>query len=343
MKNKVKNNQLSENLIYNGSSPTVTHVHAIGYSPDSFEETIAENMEQVISFASRHRKTWLRVHGFQDTGYIDAICRHFGIDFLTVQDILNVEHPSKVEEHDDFNFVVSRVYIDSKELNIRIIQGKDYVISFTDGEASFFTDVHSALENNSIKIRNRGTDYLFSVLVNGLASNYIATAMEISDALDDMETELLTGTNGHDIGPRIQIQRRKYMDLKKIVLPLKDQYTRLLNSDSELISQSAAPFLNDVNDHLLNAMQMIDGCRETLSSLMELYISNNDMRMNDIMKKLTIVSTIFIPMTFLVGVWGMNFKVMPELEWKYGYAVAWGIMLLTGIGAYFIFRTSRWK
>lgn len=98
-----------------------------------------------------------------------------------------------------------------------------------------------------------------------------------------------------------------------------------------------------MNDHLQNASQLIDGCRETLSSLMDLYTANNDMRMNDIMKRLTIVSTIFIPLTFLVGVWGMNFRYMPELEWRHGYAVAWGVMLAVGAAAYFVFRTKRWR
>lgn len=126
-------------------------------------------------------------------------------------------------------------------------------------------------------------------------------------------------------------------------MPLREQFQRLLRSDSGLVRKASRPFFNDVSDHLQNAVQLVEGCRETLSSLMDLYISNNDLRMNDIMKRLTIVSTIFIPLTFLVGVWGMNFERMPELHWRYGYAAAWGVMLVVGVAAYFIFRAKRWR
>lgn len=117
----------------------------------------------------------------------------------------------------------------------------------------------------------------------------------------------------------------------------------MLHTDSTLIHAANKPFFNDVNDHLLNVTQLIDSCRETLSSLMDLYVSNNDLRMNDIMKRLTIVSTIFIPLTFLVGVWGMNFKYMPELEWEHGYITAWIVMVAVGIAAYLIFKTKKWR
>lgn len=177
-------------------------------------------------------------------------------------------------------------------------------------------------------------------MVNGMISYYISTAMDISDQLEDMETALLSSGGMRDMGAQIQAQRHRYMELKRIVIPLKDQYSKLLTSDAGLISEANRPFFNDVNDHIFNASQLIESCRETLSSLMDLYISDNDLRMNDIMKRLTIVSTIFIPLTFLVGVWGMNFKSMPELEWEYGYIMAWAVMIVTGIAAYFIFRTK---
>lgn len=180
-------------------------------------------------------------------------------------------------------------------------------------------------------------------MINELTANYISVAMSIGDDLEDLESELIAAADGRGIGGRLQIHRRRYMDLKRVVLPLRDQYTKLLRSDAGLIHAANRPFFNDVNDHLQNASQLIDGCRETLSSLMDLYTANNDMRMNDIMKRLTIVSTIFIPLTFLVGVWGMNFRYMPELEWRHGYAVAWGVMLAVGAAAYFVFRTKRWR
>lgn len=339
----MRNNLITENLRYDGGYTTATHVHIISYTSAEINETVCENISEVSQAAEKAEKLWLRVHGFKNTGLIEEICRLFSIDFLTVQDILNVNHPSKIDSNDDFNFIVSRVMSDEGPLQLRVIQGSGYVLSFTEGESSFFDDIHKALKANTLKIRNRSSDYLLSVMVNGMISYYISTAMDISDQLEDMETALLSSGGMRDMGAQIQAQRHRYMELKRIVIPLKDQYSKLLTSDAGLISEANRPFFNDVNDHIFNASQLIESCRETLSSLMDLYISDNDLRMNDIMKRLTIVSTIFIPLTFLVGVWGMNFKSMPELEWEYGYIMAWAVMIVTGIAAYFIFRTKRWR
>ena len=132
------------------------------------------------------------------------------------------------------------------------------------------------------------------------------------------------------------------MLMKKSVLPLKEQYVKLLRGENLLMHKVNRAFFNDVNDHLQFVLQTIEICRETLSSLVDLYISNNDLRMNDIMKRLTVVSTIFIPLTFLVGVWGMNFKLMPELDWQYGYFFAWSLMVVIGIIVYAYFRMKKW-
>ena len=339
----MRNNLLTERLVYNGDNRTQTHVHFIAYTSSSFKETECVDFEQEISSIDPSAKLWLRVHGLKDTEYIGTICKHFGIDFLVVQDILNMDHPSKVEEHDKFNFVVSSIFNKDRIIQVRLIQGNNFVLSFTEGESVFYDDVVQALRDNVLKIRTRSSDYLFSVMINELVSNYISVAMSIGDELDDLETELIAATDNRDIGGQLQGLRRRYMELKRTVVPLKDQYSRLLRSDSVLIHAANKPFFNDVNDHLLNVSQLIDGCRETLSSLMDLYISNNNMRMNDIMKRLTIVSTIFIPLTFLLGVWGMNFEYMPQLGWEHGYIAAWCIILAVGVAAYFVFKTKKWR
>ena len=277
----MKNNLLSEHLSYNGDNNTRTHVHLLTYSADHFHESVHTDFNRIVSELPTDKCVWIRVHGLQDTEYIKNICNLFKVNFLMMQDILNVDHPSKMEKNGDYNFVVARIFHEGNTVPIRLIQGKNFVLSFTEGEAPFFDDAARALKENILKIRTRTPDYLLSVLINEL--------------------------------------------------------------DSELINEANRPFFNDVYDHLLNAVQLTESCRETISSLMDLYISNSDMRMNYIMKRLTIVSTIFIPLTFLVGVWGMNFKYMPELEWEHGYLAAWIVMLVTGAVAYFILQTRKWK
>ncbi len=340
---KMKNNLLSEHLTYNGDNSTHTHVHLLNYSSDHFSETICDNFEEIMSQATTENKLWIRVHGLKDTEYIKNICTYFQINFLMMQDILNVDHPSKIEKNGDFNFVVTRIFHENSETSVRLVQGKNVVLTFTEGEASFFDDAVKALQENVLKIRTRSSDYLFSVLFNELVSNYVSLAIETGDQLDDLETELLAATTSYNIRMQLQMLRKRYMEIKRTVVPLKDQYSKILHPDSDLINEANRPFFNDVNDHLLNAVQLTEGCRETLSSLMDLYISNSDMHMNYIMKRLTIVSTIFIPLTFLVGVWGMNFKFMPELDWKYGYLMAWGVMLAAGLASYLILRSRKWQ
>ena len=339
----MKNNFLSEKLTYNGDERTATHVHLVSYN--SAGMTVSDNVEIDASALSLDPASvsWVRVHGLKDTERIRALCAAFGIDFLVVQDILNVDHPSKVEEYERYNFVVAKYSCHGEMAHISLVQGENFVLSFSETETALFDGVQKAITDNVLKIRTRPTDYLLSVMINGLVADYASLASSIDDDMDDLASELIAAVDARDIGAQILSLRRRYMDLKRTVMPLKKQFSRLLRSDSRLIRKGTRPFLNDVNDHLLYVAQSIDSCRETLASLMDLYVSNNDLRMNDIMKRLTVVSTIFIPLTFLVGVWGMNFRNMPELEWKYGYAAAWGVMIVIGVIVYLFFRTKKWR
>lgn len=348
----MKNNLLSEKLIYTGESQTPTHLHLCTYSSAEVQEVSATDFRTIIPSLNNDRINWLQIHGMQDTETIREICTHFEIDFLILQDILNANHPTKIEEHDKYIVLIAKLFHANEksddELNeleqqqVCLILGSNYVLTFLETETDFFDDITTALRNDVLKIRGRQTDYLLSVLLNSVIGNYKTIVTAIDDALEDLEEELLTITDDKDIGKQIQTFRRQYMLIKKSVLPLKEQYVKLLRAENQLIHKGNRAFFNDVNDHLQFVLQTIEICRETLSSLVDLYISNNDLRMNDIMKRLTVVSTIFIPLTFLVGVWGMNFKLMPELDWKYGYAFAWTLMTIITLVVYWFFRKKRW-
>lgn len=351
----MKNNLLSEKLVYNGESQTPTHLHLCIYNDAEMQEVTGTKFQPIANALDNERINWLQVHGLRNTELIREICTHFEIDFLVLQDILNAEHPTKIEEHDKYTVLILKLFrfvptpedktdtlSELEQQQICIIQGSNYILTFLENETDFFDDVTSALRSDVMKIRGRQTDYLLSVLLNSVMGNYITTVSDIDDSLEDLEEELLTITNGKDIGIQIQSLRRQYMLMKKAILPLKEQYTKLLRGENSLMHKVNRAYFNDVNDHLQFVLQTLEICRELLSSLVDLYISNNDLRMNDIMKRLTVVSTIFIPLTFLVGVWGMNFKLMPELDWRYGYLAAWGLMAIIGIIIYQYFRKKKW-
>lgn len=350
----MKNNLLSEKLIYTGENPTPTSLHLCTYNATEMQETDGNTFQPVRDTLDNARINWLQVRGLKDTETIREICSHFEISFLVLQDILNANHPTKIEEHDKYIVLILKLFHPSGpkeegdatgellQQQICIILGANYVLTFLEKETDFFGDVSTALCNDVLKIRSRQADYLFSVLLNSVMANYISTISSINDALEDLEEKLLTITEESDIGIQIQALRRQYMLMKKAILPLKEQYVKLLRAENQLIHKTNRAFMNDVNDHLQFVLQTIEICRETLASLVDLYISNNDLRMNNIMKRLTIVSTIFIPLTFLVGVWGMNYKYMPELEWQYGYLFAWFVMGIIGIVVYLLLKKKKW-
>lgn len=345
----MRNNLLSEKLTYTGESQTPTHLHLCSYSGKEMQEATGKTFAGIAAKLDANRINWLQVHGMKDTETIREICNHFQIDFLVLQDILNANHPTKIEEHDNYTVLILKLFTldeEQEELNqqqLCLIHGNNFMLSFLENETTFFDDVTNAITNNILKICDKQSDYLLSVLLNSVMGNYISIVSNIDDSLEDLEEHLLTINNKHDIGARIQTLRRQYMQIKKSVLPLKEQYVKLLRSENEMMHKVNRPFFNDVNDHLQFVLQTIDICRETLSSLVDLYISNNDLRMNDIMKRLTVVSTIFIPLTFLVGVWGMNFDIMPELRWQYGYLMAWVVMLIIGGLVYWYLKRKKWN
>lgn len=339
----MKNNLLSEKLVYTGDTRTPTHLHLLRYTPDDVHESSADFLPQLEPQLSEKGMIWLQVHGLQQTETVREVCARFGIDFLVMQDILNADHPTKVEEHEHYMLVVAKYFRAEEEMQVCMIQGADFVLSFIESESPLFDDIPPAIRSNVLRFRSRPSDYLLSVLLNSLTANYATLITRLDGELDDLETCLLSTTECRETGGRIQELRRRYLQLKQAALPLRDQYAKLLHSDSELLHRNVRPFFDDVNDHLQYVVQQIDLCRETLSSLVDLYISNNDLRMNAIMKRLTVVSTIFIPLTFLAGVWGMNFRAMPELDWEYGYVVAWAVMLLIGAGVYLFFRKKEWR
>ncbi len=342
----MKNNLLNDSPVYTGRSRISTHLHLYNYSVEGCNEAIIHTFKELPPLLEKEEIHWVQIHGLNHTQTIREICEYYHIDFLVLQDILNSNHPPKIEEYPNFNLAILKLlHLKKDEIishQVCLIQGKNFLLTFLEQEGDFFDPVAQALYENVLHIREHGTDYLLSVLLNQIIGSYNALLNDIDEALEDMEEELLSITKNTDIGARIQSYRRQYLVLKKAILPLKEQYSKLQRSQSSLIKEESKIYFNDVYDHLQLALQTVEICREILSSLVDLYISNNDLRMNDIMKRLTVVSTIFIPLTFIVGVWGMNFKYMPELDWEYSYFGAWILMVIIAIVVSIYLKKKDW-
>lgn len=343
----MKNNLLNETLSYNGEIQKPTIIELISYSPEGVSTHKKKEWQGESVQFNENLTYWVRVDGLTNPNLIQQITNHIDLDFLSAQDIMNINHSPKIEEFEDFVLVIMKYFLKSEDegympFQISLVLGENYLISFSEQAHLFMDDIFNALKNDVLRIRHRGADYLLSVIINGIIANHTTALLELNDSLDDLEDELLMIKNSTNFGAIIQEKRREYIKFKKAILPLKDQYPRLLRANNKLISPSNKSSFNDVNDHLQYVLQNIEMGKESLTSLVELYMSNNDLKMNDIMKRLTIVSTIFIPLTFLVGVWGMNFKSMPEINWEYGYIAAWAIMIITSLIIYFYFKFKKW-
>lgn len=339
----MKNNLLTDRLAYTGDSLTPTHIHHLAYQSTDIKTYTYTSPDEMQTVPEEGRTHWIQIHGLRDTESIRKICAVFRIPFLTVQDILNNEHPSKIEANESYRLIIAKYFQDEEPVQVALLQGNNFVLAFLENESDFFDEIAKALHENILKARSRGADFLLTLLLNHLAAHYVSLATDIGEKLEDMEEQLIADRNTGEIGAQIQTQRRRYLSLKRTVSPLKEQYSKLSHHGTDNELKSIRPFFDDVYDHLSNAMQQIEICRETIASLMELYFANNDLRMNAIMKRLTIVSTIFIPLTFMTGIWGMNFQNMPELGWYYGYPAAWGAMILITLLVWLYFRTGRWK
>ena len=342
---KRSNNLLHSGLSYNGTFDNPTKISITLFDDNTFvtrELKKSESLELVEG-----KVNWIHVTGLSDTARIARLCSVLSLQLPIVQDILNARHIAKFEETDSGLFTVLDAYTfnDIGELvreHQSFLLGKGFVISFEEGAGGRFDQVIKAIEEKTGLIRNQKADFIFNLLISIVVDSYFEVIEKQQENLLEMEDELMEFTAAHkETGRQIQLFRRDLSRLKKAIFPLRESFSRFILLDSSHISKEMRQYFRDTYDHLQQVALMLENNRETIASLIDLYIANNDLRMNLIMKQLTVVATIFIPLTFLVGVWGMNFKFMPELSWPHGYILSWIVMIFVGVGLYIWFRRKN--
>ena len=273
-----KNNLLSEKLNYIGESETPTHLHLCSYNAEG-TQVCRGNLQEVIPQLKTDCINWIQVHGLQNTETIHQLCSHFNIDFLTTQDILNSEHLTKIEEHETYNVVILKQLsiVEQNELipqQLCIVQGKDYVLTFAEKETDLFNEINTALQKNVLKIRNRQSDFLLSVILNSVMASFMSLISKMEDDLEDLEEQFLSPLSPIPVKQpgieKIQVYRRNYRLIKKSIFPLKEQINKLFHTENQLLHKANRPFFSDVNDHLQFILQTLEGCRDLLSALVDL-------------------------------------------------------------------------
>lgn len=293
---------------------------------------------------------WLDVEGIHDVEFIRSLGELLGIHSLVLEDIASAHQRPKVEFHDGYAFVVMRMACGdgvcreggNRELEqVSFLLGQGWLVSFREQRGPAFSPVRDRMRAGKGRLRRSGADYLLYALLDLLVDQYFVAAEELSDDGEKLEAMLLTKSDKDSL-LKIHDLRARTAVLKRAAWPLRDLANALARDESGLLGDWLDPYWRDLSDHIVQVVEIVEVQREALASYMDLYMSITGNRMNSVMSFLTVIATIFIPLTFLVGVWGMNFKYMPELEWQYGYLFAWGIMVATGGAMWLWFRKNRW-
>jgi len=290
------------------------------------------------------RRVWIQVSGLHEAEEIGALCRRFKIHPLVAEDILNTEGMPKSEDLNSYLFSRVKVPVGGYDFEVRqvsVILTRGVVISFTEDNDSLFAPLHRRLGVEGSRIRSRGGDYMAWAILDVISDTSLACIDRLEDSLGGIEDQILSGNNLPDL-VEVHGARRKVARIYRIVRPFRDVANQFKHGKSPLLSDEVSPFFGDLSDHGNQAVEFVEFLREHATSLRELYYTTTSHRMNEVMKILASVSAIFLPLTFLAGMYGMNFEFMPELHWRWGYPVLLFVFVILGVSLVCLFRKKGW-
>lgn len=321
-------------------------IELIDYSGDSFHENEVVDVQSLAESLKTSTVSWVNINGIHNTDAIEAIGKMYDIHKLVLEDILNTDHRPKVEPFEDYVFFTMKMmwYNEEDQLEkeqISIIFGKPYVLCFQERKGDIFDPIRERIRTDSGLIRKRGADYLVYRLIDSVVDNYFIIIEKIEEKVEDLEDAIAADTD-EDHTRTIQYMKREIITLKRALLPLREAVSGLEKGVTDLVHPSNEKYFRDVYDHLIQIADNLESNREVLSGLMDMQMANMSNRMNQVMKVLTVIASLFIPLTFIAGIYGMNFDNMPELHFKYGYFAAWGLMIAVFIGMLLFFKSKKW-
>ena len=342
-----------------------TQVRRNDFEAGGAESRELEKWEDLLPFLPSRKITWIEVCGIHDVNAIEKIGQQFSIHPLVLEDILNTTQRPKFEESDDYLFLVMRVPFLQKNSEttsahpnnhnhlkpdhkyeiafeqVSLLLGKDWLMSFTESERQLFTPLRERLLAGKGRLRGQGTDYLAYALLDVIVDQFFVVLEDLGEAIEFLDEELVLQP-GPPLLRQIHSFKRQMIFLHKAVWPVREIIATFERCDSNLRSPETGPYLRDAYDHIIQVIDTVETYRDLISGMLDIYLSSISYRLNEVMKVLTIISTLFIPLTFIAGVYGMNFKNMPELRWEYGYFALWGVMGLITLGMLKFFRAKKW-
>lgn len=330
-----------------GASQKAPIITLIEYGPDSLEERGDVGCDELLPHLNNELVTWINIDGLGDLTVLRTLGERFNLHPLALEDVLDTGQRPKVEQFDDYLFIVAQMlYFDKdKEIGaeqVSMFLGKSFLITLQEeGEFDVFEPVRARIRGGKGRIRNAGADYLAYALVDSIVDHYYPVLESIGTEIDTIEDELIDNPLNRPVGS-LHGHKRTLMQIRRMVWPLRDVTNLLLHEEPGLIRPETKIFLRDCYDHSVQLMDLVESYRDVLSGLTEVHISSIGLRTNEIMRVLTVISSVFIPLTFIAGLYGMNFAHMPELAEPWGYPVCLLTMLLIAIGQLLYFKRRRW-
>jgi len=325
-------------------------LHLLAYGPDACEERELTKVAEVREYLGRLPVTWVNVEGLGDATTISQIGELFGLHRLALEDVVNVHQRAKVEEYSDHLFIVARMprhepHLDSEQVSIFL--GKDFIVTFLEDPGDCFEQVRQRLRAGQGLGRAGGPDYLAYALIDAVVDAYFPVLEKYGERLDALEDEMLLHPNPHTVG-ELHVAKGALRAARRVLWPQREALSTLVRDRSTLVRDETRVYLRDCYDHTVQLIDLLEVDRERCADLMDIYLTTSSNRLNEVMRVLTVISTLFIPLTFIVGVYGMNFNTklspwnMPELEWYFGYPLIWLVMLVLAAGQMLFFARKGW-
>jgi len=323
-----------------------TNITLIDYDEAHLEERELPIIAEHLPLRDQSTVTWINVDGLHEVDVIAKLGGLFNLHPLTQEDILNTGQRPKSEAYDDYIFVVFKMlyYNSGNEIcceQVSLVLGSSFLISFQEATGDVFDTVRDRIRKSKGRIRKAGPDYLAYALIDAVVDHYFLVLEKIGERVESLEEELVTNPNPETL-QTIHHLKRELIFLRKSVWPMRELIGGLERGESSLVGEKTTVFLRDVYDHTIQVIDTVETLRDIVSGMLDVYLSSLSNKMNEVMKVLTIIATIFIPLTFIAGIYGMNFEFMPELKWHWGYPIVWVIIIAIAVIMLFYFRRKRW-
>lgn len=335
-------------LVYVGKPPVEpVRIRIIDYTPEKLEEREVTDAESCFPYRDSPGTAWVDVYGVHDVALTEALGRHFGLHPLVMEDLLNSSQRPKMEDYDGYLFFILRMLTWREpegrigEEQVALVLGDRWVLSFQERPGDILDPLRERMRSAKGRLRERGPDYLAYAIIDSIVDHYFVVLEHVGERLDAVEEKLIADPRPETIR-RLHGLKRELLHLRRSVWPLREVLNALLRDESPLVKAETKVYLRDVYDHTIHVIDTLETYRDIAAGLLDVYLTSLNNRMGEVMKVLTIIATIFIPLTFVAGVYGMNFEFMPELEWAWAYPAVLSVMLAMGLGMLVYFRRRGW-